>query len=123
MRFARLAVVLILPTALRAQCPAFSTPLYYATDVPAEPRAIVTANLASADAAVMLGNGDGTFVPAQRYQLEARPQSVAVADFNLDGKPDFAVIKAGSARISTFLGNGDGTFTPAPDAFTTFQPE
>jgi len=40
------------------------------------------------------------------------PQSIAVADFNGDGIPDFAV--AGEEdMVQIFLGNGDGTFTQA----------
>jgi hypothetical protein len=42
------------------------------------------------------------------------PISVAVADFNLDGKMDIAVASAGNGslpfEVQIFLGNGDGTF-------------
>ena len=43
--------------------------------------------------------------------------SVAVADFNGDGKPDLAVANAGGNAVSILLGNGDGTFQ-APKDFT-----
>jgi VCBS repeat protein/centrosomal CEP192-like protein/FG-GAP repeat protein len=43
--------------------------------------------------------------------------SVAVADFNGDGKPDLAVADAGGNAVSILLGNGDGTFQ-APKDFT-----
>jgi uncharacterized repeat protein (TIGR01451 family) len=39
------------------------------------------------------------------------PTSVAVADFNRDGKPD--VVTAGNGGISVFLGNGDGSLQSA----------
>lgn len=42
------------------------------------------------------------------------PQSVAVADFNRDQKPDLVLVNApadfGQGNISVLLGNGDGTF-------------
>jgi hypothetical protein len=58
-----------------------------------------------------LGNGDGTFSNASNYVLSLpgypgiiQPSWIAIADFNLDGKPDVA---AGNAVL---LGNGNGTF-------------
>ena len=42
--------------------------------------------------------------------------SVAVGDFNHDGKPDFAVVGEFSNAVTIMLGNGDGTFTAAPVA-------
>jgi len=62
---------------------------------------------------VLLGNGDGTFQAAINYTAGTNPQSVAVADFNGDGKPDLVVANWGSGDFSVFLGNGDGTFRPA----------
>ena len=38
------------------------------------------------------------------------PTSIAVADFNRDGKPDMAVANEGSDNISILSGKGDGTF-------------
>jgi hypothetical protein len=43
----------------------------------------------------------------------ASPSSVAVGDFNNDGKSDYAIANAGDNTVSVLLGNGDGTFTPA----------
>ncbi|MGH8601470.1 MAG: FG-GAP repeat domain-containing protein [Gammaproteobacteria bacterium] len=37
---------------------------------------------------VLLGIGSGTFPPKVDYAIGAKPYSVAVADLNLDGKPD-----------------------------------
>jgi hypothetical protein len=58
-----------------------------------------------------LGNGDGTFSNANNYlliQISGNPPpsngGVAIADFNLDGKPDVAV------EGELLIGNGDGTF-------------
>ena len=39
--------------------------------------------------------------------------TVAVGDFDGDGKPDIAVANSGSGNVSILLGNGDGTFQAA----------
>ena len=46
---------------------------------------------------VLLGNGDGTFSPAQRIAVHGwlTPQGIAVADFNGDGFADLAVTNFG----------------------------
>ncbi len=71
---------------------------------------------------VLLGNGDGTFQPALTYDSGGTiAESVAVADFNGDGKPDLAVANwygtdgscCWSPALGVLLGNGDGTFQPA----------
>lgn len=60
---------------------------------------------------VLLGKGDGTFAPtAVSPEPGQNPSSVAVADFNGDGKADLAIANAGSNTITVLLGNGDGTF-------------
>jgi hypothetical protein len=41
------------------------------------------------------------------------PQSIAVADFNHDGKLDVAVTVWVNGRVAVLLGNGNGTFQPA----------
>jgi hypothetical protein len=93
---------------------------------------IVTANNASAygspsTVSVLLGKGDGTFQPALNYSLPTEagatqiPQSVAVGDFNKDGKLDVAVTGYTlfasynnaylSAYVNVLIGNGAGGFT------------
>lgn len=37
---------------------------------------------------VLLGNGDGTFQPAKQFSAFANPNSIALGDFNGDGKLD-----------------------------------
>jgi hypothetical protein len=81
---------------------------------------------------VVLGNGDGTFQPAQTLAPGApvcqgclvQPRAIKVADFNGDGRQDLAT---GNARgsdpptesgVSILLGRGDGTFEP-PQEFAT----
>ena len=67
----------------------------------------------SGTVSVLLGNGDGTFQAAVNYGAGTNPNSVAVGDFNGDGKPDLAVANGGSNTVSVLLGNGDGTFQAA----------
>src|SRR6202521_4890219 len=63
--------------------------------------------------AILLGNGDGTFKPAEYYAAGLAPASLVAADFNADGNLDLAVANFDSAYVSILLGNGDGTFQPA----------
>jgi predicted NUDIX family NTP pyrophosphohydrolase len=63
--------------------------------------------------AVLLGNGDGSFQPAQYFLVGSGASSVAVGDFNGDGKLDLAVANNGSNDVSVLLGNGDGSFEAA----------
>jgi hypothetical protein len=53
------------------------------------------------------------FKTAQNYAVGIQPYSVAVGDFNGDGKLDLVVTNVGSSNVSILLGNGDGTFRPA----------
>ena len=62
---------------------------------------------------VLLGNGDGTFKSATSVQLSSliSTSSVAVADFNKDGKSDIAIAGStfGGPVVAVLLGKGDGT--------------
>jgi hypothetical protein len=72
---------------------------------------LVTANPSSNTVntvSILLGNADGTFQPAQNFVTGAGPQSVAVGDFNGDGKLD--IVTANGGDVSVLLGNGNGTF-------------
>jgi len=68
------------------------------------------ANLPGNTVSVLLGNGDGTFQAAVNYGVTfSSPVSVAVGDFNGDGKPDLAVALL-DGTVTVLPGNGDGTF-------------
>jgi hypothetical protein len=68
---------------------------------------------------VLLGNGDGTFLPIALYGAGAGALAVTVGDLNLDGIPDLVVTDLSGNGISLFAGNGDGTFMPLPGYTTT----
>ncbi len=59
---------------------------------------------------VFLGNGDGTFQSPIITIAGSNISSIAVADFNLDGKADVIISNLLWGDVSLLLGNGDGTF-------------
>ena len=63
--------------------------------------------------AILLGNGSGSFSAPTTYSVGKRSTSIAVADYNLDGKPDLVTADPDSNALSILLGNGDGTFGTA----------
>jgi hypothetical protein len=83
---------------------------------------------------ILLGKGDGTFGAAQCYPVGVvlgggdYATSVAVADFNGDGRLDLAVVSgerdalASPGFVSVLFGNGDGTFQEAQNYGVGFWP-
>src|SRR5439155_549082 len=73
---------------------------------------LAVGNGGSNTVSVLLGKVDGTFLAAvpATYAVGGFPWSVAVGDFNKDGKDDLAVTNTGPDTVSILLGNGDGTF-------------
>jgi hypothetical protein len=68
---------------------------------------------------IFLGNGDGTFTRGSSITISTisagSPTSLAIGDFNGDGKLDLAVPIYGSGgSAAILLGKGDGTFQSAP---------
>ena len=107
---------------------AFSQPPGSPVVTSSDPRFIVTgdfyldgkADIAAADYGnhliiVLLGNGNGGFMYAASSPVGSvfSPSSMAVGDFNLDGKPDLAVTNRNSAKVTILLGDGSGGFTQA----------
>ncbi|MGB6264190.1 MAG: FG-GAP-like repeat-containing protein [Candidatus Acidiferrales bacterium] len=76
-------------------------------------------------AAILLGNGNGTFSPSSATFANAPGayiSAIASADFNHDGNLDLAFASQVSGQSPVVLGYGDGAFTPAGDLFTTGFP-
>jgi len=76
--------------------------------------------LVSGSVSVLLGNGDGTFLPAVSYGSGGiHTLSVVVADVSSDGKPDLLVTNrncltgCSGGIVSVLLNNGNGTFRRA----------
>jgi hypothetical protein len=72
---------------------------------------------------ILIGKGNGFFRPtAESPQTGPVPYSIAVADFNGDGKADLAVADAGSNTVTVLLGRGDGSFVTAASPATGTSP-
>ena len=63
-------------------------------------------------AGVLMNLGDGTFGPLASYQVGGVVSSLAVADFNSDGKNDLAVSSTENG-VALLDNHGDGTFSAA----------
>jgi FG-GAP-like repeat/FG-GAP repeat len=59
--------------------------------------------------AVLLGNGNGTFQPPLRFDIQNSSAGLIAHDLNGDRRPDLAVAHAQGA-FSVLIGTGDGSF-------------
>jgi hypothetical protein len=77
---------------------------------------LAVANSGDNTVTVLLGNGNGGFTAAvgSPFSVGAHPSSVAVGDFNGDGKPDVVTANAFDNTVSVLLGDGSGGFGSAP---------
>jgi hypothetical protein len=60
---------------------------------------------------MLLGNGNGMFQAPRNFAVGLDANSVAVGDFNGDGRPDFAVSNVESTFLSVFTHSGGGNFS------------
>src|SRR5581483_11641438 len=78
---------------------------------------VIVANNAADDLSVLLGHGDGTFAPQQRFDTVVTPLALAVGALTGNGIPDvvvFGTIGGGlQGYVAVLLGRGDGSFQPA----------
>jgi hypothetical protein len=70
---------------------------------------LATANYYDGTVSVLLGDSQGGFGPAKLFPVGFNPRSVAVGDFNEDGKIDIAY--SSTNCVSVLHGHGDGTFS------------
>src|SRR5947208_3661241 len=71
---------------------------------------LAVANFNSNNVTILLGDGSGGFSQPSGSPVAVglAPFSVAVGDFNHDGKPDLAVANEGSNNVTIQLGDGTG---------------
>jgi hypothetical protein len=78
--------------------------------------AIANIHVPNGTVTVLLGDGRGGFTaaPGSPFPAGSWPTSVAVGNFNGDGKPDLAIANYDSNTVTVLLGDGKGGFTEAP---------
>ena len=69
-------------------------------------------------AATFLNDGTGTFNTRHTLAIGGLSQSIAAADFDLDGKPDLMCSSYSLRNVTIFRNQGDGTFAAAATAPT-----
>jgi hypothetical protein len=77
---------------------------------------LVVSNVDGSTVSILRGQAGGTFAKIGDLSTGPDPFGLAVADFNGDGKQDFAVTNQASpnaTRVSVFRSVGNGTFMPA----------
>lgn len=85
----------------------------------------IVSNSSSATVSVLLNRGDGTLdrvdSPSGIFATSSQT-SLALGDFNGDGKADAVVTSPWSNQITVLSGNGDGTFQSPSVNYTSYQP-
>jgi hypothetical protein len=69
---------------------------------------------------ILLGDGAGNFSVATNFDVGTVPYSVAVGDFNGDGKQDLAIANHFFDNVSILLGDGAGHFSAATNFATGY---
>ena len=85
---------------------------------------LAAANYTDGTVSILLNNGNTSFFSAVSYSLgkdskghnDKNPKSIAVGDFDGDGKLDLAAANYNDGTVTILLGNGNGTFASSPSA-------
>ena len=83
---------------------------------------IVTANGETANASVLLGNGDGGFAGTVNFPIAPGPEGMAVGDVDGDGDADIVTAGRQDQALSVLSGDGAGGFS-APTLFAVGRAE
>jgi hypothetical protein len=73
-------------------------------------------------AAILLGNGDGTFRGPREYTVGVGAAALVAGDFNADGNLDLALVNNETNVVTIILGNDDGTFRRGANYSTASTP-
>ena len=76
---------------------------------------LAVANFSSNKLRILRGNGDGTFTPAESYEIGEGAEDIKAIDLNGDGILDLVTCNLNDDTITVLPGKGDGTFVPAVD--------
>jgi hypothetical protein len=71
---------------------------------------------------ILIGAGDGTFMPAVQYGAIGQPEGLALGDFNADGFLDLAVSDFINNELWILNGSADGTFSSGTAYATSIGP-
>src|SRR5271157_3652303 len=84
---------------------------------------IVVANQESENLSVLLGDGEGHFLPSPHspFPVGHLPNDIAIGDFNGDGNPDLVIPNHQTPYVTILLGDGKGGFRPAPHSPSSTQ--
>ncbi len=72
---------------------------------------LAVANEGDGTVSILLGNGNGTFLPQTTFSTGSGPRGITSADFDGDGKIDLAVSNFSNGAVYILKGNGSGGFT------------
>ena len=85
--------------------------------------AVANLNTIPGVVSIRLGDGSGGFSGATEVNVGAAPTSVAIGDFNGEGKQDLAVASQNLSTVSIRLGDGSGGFSGATEVGVGGEPQ